>query len=468
MYSLNFEEPIHVHFIGIGGISMSGLAEILLEEGFTISGSDAKQSALTDSLAKKGATIYIGQKASNLSIRPALVVYTAAIREDNEEFKAAVDAGIPMLSRAELLGQIMDNYEKSIAVAGTHGKTTTTSMISQILLVAKADPTISVGGILEAIGGNIRVGGSEVFITEACEYTNSFLHFHPKYSIITSVEAEHLDFFKDIDDIRRSFHEFAGNTAHDGVLIINGQIAALDQITNNLSCSVTTYGLCENDDFYAKNITYNDHACGTYTLMHKTEDLGTVSLSVPGRHNVSNSLAAIALCLNLGLPLDVIKKGLLQFGGTKRRFEYKGTKNGITVIDDYAHHPTEVAATLTAARNYPHGRIICVFQPHTYSRTKAFLSDFARVLSMADIVVLADIYAAREKNTIGISSKDYGGRRRVSYRRTPSPTVVIHIIHIVIHIFVNYGCGFFCLHNVFLKIAILSVLTAKLLPFQLP
>lgn len=406
MYSLNFKEPIHVHFIGIGGISMSGLAEILLEEGFTISGSDAKQSALTDSLAKKGATIYIGQKASNLSIRPALVVYTAAIREDNEEFKAAVDAGIPMLSRAELLGQIMDNYEKSIAVAGTHGKTTTTSMISQILLVAKADPTISVGGILEAIGGNIRVGGSEVFITEACEYTNSFLHFHPKYSIITSVEAEHLDFFKDIDDIRRSFHEFAGNTAHDGVLIINGQIAALDQITNNLSCSVTTYGLCENDDFYAKNITYNDHACGTYTLMHKTEDLGTVSLSVPGRHNVSNSLAAIALCLNLGLPLDVIKKGLLQFGGTKRRFEYKGTKNGITVIDDYAHHPTEVAATLTAARNYPHGRIICVFQPHTYSRTKAFLSDFARVLSMADIVVLADIYAAREKNTIGISSKD--------------------------------------------------------------
>ena len=405
MYSLNFEEPIHVHFIGIGGISMSGLAEILLEEGFTISGSDAKQSALTDSLAQKGATIYIGQKASNLSIRPALVVYTAAIREDNEEFKAAVDAGIPMLSRAELLGQIMDNYEKSIAVAGTHGKTTTTSMISQILLVAKADPTISVGGILEAIGGNIRVGGSEVFITEACEYTNSFLHFHPKYSIITSVEAEHLDFFKDIDDIRRSFHEFAGNTAHDGVLIINGQIAALDQITNNLSCSVTTYGLCENDDFYAKNITYNDHACGTYTLMHKTEDLGTVSLSVPGRHNVSNSLAAIALCLNLGLPLDVIKKGLLQFGGTKRRFEYKGTKNGITVIDDYAHHPTEVAATLTAARNYPHGRIICVFQPHTYSRTKAFLSDFARVLSMADIVVLADIYA-REKNTIGISSKD--------------------------------------------------------------
>ena len=405
MYKINFGEPIHVHFIGIGGISMSGLAEVLLKEGFAVSGSDAKESALTDHLEQMGAKVFYGQKASNIIEGIDVVVYTAAIHEDNEEFMEAKRQKLPMLSRAELLGQLMRNYDMPIAVSGTHGKTTTTSMLSQILLADDQDPTLSVGGILKAIGGNIRVGDSELFVAEACEYTNSFLHFHPKYSIITSVEAEHLDFFKDIDDIRRSFHEFAGNTAHDGVLIINGQIAALDQITNNLSCSVTTYGLCENDDFYAKNITYNDHACGTYTLMHKTEDLGTVSLSVPGKHNVSNSLAAIALCLNLGLPLDVIKKGLLQFGGTKRRFEYKGTKNGITVIDDYAHHPTEVAATLTAARNYPHGRIICVFQPHTYSRTKAFLSDFARVLSMADIVVLADIYAARETDTLGISSR---------------------------------------------------------------
>ena len=406
VYQIDFNKPESVHFIGIGGISMSGLAEILMDEGFTVSGSDAHRSELTDNLEARGAKVYIGQKAENIQDGIDVVVYTAAIHPDNPEFQEVKRRGIPMLTRAELLGEMMRNYKNAIAIAGTHGKTTTTSMVTEIFLQAKNDPTISVGGILPAIGGNIRVGGPEFFVTEACEYTNSFLHFHPKYSIITSVEAEHLDFFKDIDDIRRSFHEFAGNTAHDGVLIINGQIAALDQITNNLSCSVTTYGLCENDDFYAKNITYNDHACGTYTLMHKTEDLGTVSLSVPGRHNVSNSLAAIALCLNLGLPLDVIKKGLLQFGGTKRRFEYKGTKNGITVIDDYAHHPTEVAATLTAARNYPHGRIICVFQPHTYSRTKAFLSDFARVLSMADIVVLADIYAAREKNTIGISSKD--------------------------------------------------------------
>lgn len=405
MYQLNFSQPVHVHFIGIGGISMSGLAEILLEEGFRISGSDSKQSALTDTLSKKGATIYIGQKAENIADHPQLIVYTAAIHEDNEEFATAKQAGIPMLSRAQLLGQIMDNYKQSIAVAGTHGKTTTTSMISQILLTAQTDPTISVGGILESIGGNIRVGFSEVFITEACEYTNSFLNFRPRYSIITSVEAEHLDFFKDIDDIRHSFHAFAENTAADGALIINGEIDEVHTITDALSCKVVTYGLCDTNDFYAQNISFDDHACATYTAMHGAEVLGTVSLSVPGVHNVANSLSAIALCLDLGLSMETIICGLKQFGGTKRRFEYKGTINGITVVDDYAHHPTEVDATLTAAKNYPHNRIICVFQPHTYSRTQAFYKDFARVLSTADIVILADIYAAREKNTIGITSE---------------------------------------------------------------
>ncbi|MDE7063738.1 MAG: UDP-N-acetylmuramate--L-alanine ligase, partial [Lachnospiraceae bacterium] len=313
MYQLNFQTPIHVHFIGIGGISMSGLAQILLRENFTISGSDSKQSALTDRLASLGATIYIGQKASNLARRPEVVVYTAAVHEDNEEYAAAVDAGIPMLSRAELLGQIMNNYEQSIAVAGTHGKTTTTSMCSQVLLTACADPTISVGGILDSIGGNIRVGSSDVFITEACEYTNSFLHFYPRYSIITSVEAEHLDFFKDIEDIRRSFHAFAGNTAADGALIINGQIKELGTITEYLNCKVITYGLCETDDYYATNISFDDHACATFTAMHKSQCLGSVTLSVPGMHNVSNSLAVIALCLDMGIPMDTIRIGLQQF-----------------------------------------------------------------------------------------------------------------------------------------------------------
>lgn len=404
MYKINFHQPIHIHFIGIGGISMSGLAEILLNEGFKISGSDSKKSDLTDRLSAKGAKIYIGQNASNIEASTELVVYTAAIQEDNPEFAAVKAADLPMLSRAELLGQIMANYNDSIAVAGTHGKTTTTSMVSQILLCAMKDPTISVGGILDSIAGNIRVGKSDVFITEACEYTNSFLNFYPKYSIITSVEAEHMDFFKDIDDIRSSFHRFAGNTKKGGAVIINGEIENYRDIVAGLDCNIITYGLCDGCDFYAKNISFDEKACAAYTVMNQENELETVKLSVPGMHNVANSLSAIALCLQLQISMEDIKKGLLAFGGTHRRFEYKGTKNGITVIDDYAHHPTEVEATLIAAKNYPHGRIVCAFQPHTYSRTKAFLQDFARVLSLADVVVLADIYAAREKNIYDIHS----------------------------------------------------------------
>ena len=406
MYKLNFNNPIHVHFIGIGGISMSGLAEILLDEGFTISGSDSKESDLTKHLEAKGISVFYGQKASNIIPGIDLVVYTAAIHEDNPEFAQAKAQGLPMLSRAELLGQIMDNYEQSIAVAGTHGKTTTTSMISQILLEAKTDPTITVGGILEAINGNLRVGESEVFISEACEYTNSFLNFRPKYSIILNVEAEHLDFFKDLDDIRKSFHKFAANTLADGATIINGEIDNYTEIVKGLPQRIITYGLNSSYDYYAENITYDEKACAIFSVMHDGRKIMDVHLNVPGKHNVSNSLAAIALCDIMDIPNEAVISGLLKFGGANRRFQYKGKIDGITIIDDYAHHPTEIKATLTAAANYPHERLVLVFQPHTYSRTKAFLDDFAEVLSMADVVVLADIYAAREQNTYGVSSKD--------------------------------------------------------------
>lgn len=406
MYKLNFNNPIHVHFIGIGGISMSGLAEILLDEGFTISGSDSKESDLTKHLEAKGISVFYGQKASNIIPGIDLVVYTAAIHEDNPEFAEAKAQGLPMLSRAELLGQIMDNYEQSIAVAGTHGKTTTTSMISQILLEAKTDPTITVGGILEAINGNLRVGESEVFISEACEYTNSFLNFRPKYSIILNVEAEHLDFFKDLDDIRESFHKFAANTLADGATIINGEIDNYAEIVEGLPQKIITYGLNSSYDYYAENVTYDEKACAIFSVMHDGQKIMDVHLNVPGKHNVSNSLAAIALCDIMNIPNEAVISGLLKFGGANRRFQYKGKIDGITIIDDYAHHPTEIKATLTAAANYPHKRLVLVFQPHTYSRTKAFLDDFAEVLSMADVVVLADIYAAREQNTYGVSSKD--------------------------------------------------------------
>ena len=406
MYKIDFNQPCHIHFIGIGGISMSGLAEILLEEGFTVSGSDNKESALTDHLSQNGATVFYGQKASNIIEGIDLVVYTAAIREDNPEFAAAKEKGIPMLSRAELLGQIMDNYQNSIAVSGTHGKTTTTSMISQILLAAKKDPTITVGGILKAINGNLRVGKSDVFISEACEYTNSFLNFRPKYSIILNIEAEHLDFFKDIHDIRNSFHLFAKNTKENGAIIINGEIEDYQEIVEGLAPQVITYGMSDACDFYPADITFNEKACAGFTAMYHGEKVMDVSLNVPGLHNVSNALAAIALALDLKIPKEDILAGLSAFGGADRRFQYKGCVDGVTVIDDYAHHPTEIRATLTAAEKYPHKRLVLVFQPHTYSRTKAFLNDFADVLSMADVVVLADIYAAREKNTFGISSRD--------------------------------------------------------------
>ena len=407
MYKINFGQPIHIHFIGIGGISMSGLAEILLEEGFTISGSDAKESPLTDKLASEGVQISYPQSAANITSSIDAVVYTAAIHEDNPEFAAAKNTGLPMLSRAELLGQIMDNYANSVAVAGTHGKTTTTSMLSQVLLAADSDPTISVGGILKAIHGNIRVGHSDVFLTEACEYTNSFLNFHPKYSLILNIEEDHLDFFKDLADIRHSFRRFAENTAEGGTIIINGAITDYEEIVKDLPVSVVTYGLTEVCDYYPSDITFDEKGCATYTAMHQGRALTSVKLNIPGMHNVSNSLAVIAAALSLKIELSTITSGISQFTGTDRRFELKGMyKDGVTVIDDYAHHPTEIAATLTAAQNYPHKRIICVFQPHTYTRTKAFLKDFAKALSLADVIVLADIYAARETDTLGISSKN--------------------------------------------------------------
>lgn len=406
MYKIDFKNPIHIHFIGIGGISMSGLAEILLKEHFQISGSDSKESKLTDKLTSLGAVINYGQRASNITDNIDLVVYTAAIHPDNPELKTALEKDIPTLTRAELLGQIMNNYSNSIAISGTHGKTTTTSMITHILLHACADPTVSVGGILKSIDGNIRVGNSEVFLTEACEYTNSFLNFYPKYAVILNIEEDHLDFFKDLADIRNSFHKFAENVPADGTVIINGQIADYQEITNGLSCRIITYGLDASDSYYADNITFNTQGCGEFTLMHDSTAVGSVTLSVPGIHNVSNAVAACALALEMQISFTHIKDALASFGGTARRFERKGTLAGITIVDDYAHHPTEITATLKAAKNYPHERIVCVFQPHTYTRTKAFLKEFADSLSHADIVVLADIYAAREKNTLGISSND--------------------------------------------------------------
>lgn len=406
MYHINFDKPEKIHFMGIGGISMSGLAEILLDRGFEISGSDRSPSAITKHLEAKGVHVSYGQCAENITDDIQAVVYTAAIHPDNPEFAEAVKKELPMLDRAELLGQIMTHYKNSVAVAGTHGKTTTTSMLSHIFLQAKTDPTISVGGILKAIHGNIRIGRSENFITEACEYTNSFLKFNPQIELILNIEEDHLDFFKDIDDIRRSFKLFAEKLPSDGVLIINGEIEAPEYITENVKGRIVTYGTDEAFEYNARNITFNELGAGRFDLYHHQTFVDRIELSVTGLHNVSNALAAIAASEALHISMEDIKAGLKAFEGTDRRFEYKGEFNGVTVIDDYAHHPTEITATLTAAKNYPHKKIWCVFQPHTFTRTKAFLHEFAEALSLADTVVLADIFPARETDPGDIHSKD--------------------------------------------------------------
>ena len=414
MYKIDFNHPCHVHFIGIGGISMSGLAEILMKEGFTVSGSDNKESSLTDHLTDKGAVIFYGQKASNIIDGINVVVYTAAIHEDNEEFMEAKRQGLPMLSRAELLGQLMTNYDTPIAVSGTHGKTTTTSMLSHIFLAGDMDPTISVGGILKAIHGNIRVGSSGLFVTEACEYTNSFLHSFPKISVILNIDADHLDFFNDLDDIRHSFRLFAELLPEDGTLVINGDIENLSYITDGLACRVVTFGREASLDYSASDIQYDEQGNASFDLIRHGIPSGHVTLSVGGEHNVYNALSAIAVADLLGVSAETIQEGLLSFHGTDRRFEYKGEFNGITVIDDYAHHPTEIEATLKSAAHYPHRELWCIFQPHTYTRTKALFDEFAQALSHTDHLILADIYAARETDTLGISSEQLA-RAAASY-----------------------------------------------------
>ena len=405
--NIDFDKIRKVHFIGIGGISMSGLAEILLSKGYTISGSDTTPSELTKRLEAEGVKIAYVQEAANITDDIDLTVYTAAISESDSELVASRTKNIPTISRAELLGLIMKQYRHAIGVSGTHGKTSTTSMISQILLEAETDPTILVGGIMSSINSNLRIGKSDTMITEACEYTNNFLSFWPTIAVILNISEDHMDFFKDIDDIRHSFKRFAALVPDHGTVILNKDIDNLSYFTDDLKCNIMTFSASDSSaDVYAANITYNNMACGSFDLVNNGSTVARINLKVIGLHNICNALAAAAAALSMGLSVDYIKKGLESFTGTARRFEYKGDLNGVTIVDDYAHHPDEITATLSTAANYPHEKLWCVFQPHTYTRTKAFFNEFVESLCLADAVVLADIYAAREINTIGITSED--------------------------------------------------------------
>ena len=406
MTNFNLSSTKKIHFIGIGGISMSGLAEIVHTRGIEVTGSDMKSSQTTLHLEQLGIKVFYGHNASNLSDDTDLVVYTAAIAKDNAELLACAEKSITHITRSVFLGLIMKEYKHAICISGTHGKTTTTSMLSHGLLSAGLDPTISVGGILKALGGNIRIGKSDYFITEACEYCDSFLDFFPKIGIILNIEEDHLDYFKDIHQIRYSFQKFAASIPADGFLAINGEIDKLDLLLDPVSCKTETFGMSSSFDWYPKNICFDEKACASFDVFHNNEFRGHIALRVPGTHNILNCLSVCAVCSHLGISAADLNEGLSHFTGANQRFEIKGTLHDITLVDDYAHHPTEIKATLNVAKVYPHNEMYLVFQPHTYTRTKAFLDDFAEVLSEAPHVILTDIYAAREKNPGDISAED--------------------------------------------------------------
>jgi UDP-N-acetylmuramate--alanine ligase len=401
---LSSKDKKRIHFVGIGGISMSGLAEILASQGYIITGSDMKASSIIQKLEKMGIKITIGHHAENVT-GADLIVYTAAVKGSNPELVAAAQAGIPCIDRATLLGEIMKKYPESIAVSGTHGKTTTTSMISMIMLEEGLDPTIHIGGELDAIGGTTRIGGSSYFVAEACEYTGSFLKFYPFLAVILNIEYDHADYFKNFDQVKDTFLRFAKLVPDDGFLLACGDDPSAAAIMEKVSCNKATFGL-QNDrcTWSAADITFDNMGCASYTLLYHNEPVIEIKLKVPGIHNVSNSIAAIAACNIMGCSLASAAKALLKFGGTHRRFELKGISEGITVIDDYAHHPSEVAATLKAAQSYAHSRIWCVFQPHTYTRTKFLMEEFSTAFEDADIIIVADIYAAREADTGEVNS----------------------------------------------------------------
>lgn len=403
MFNLYTDKAKKVHFIGIGGISMSGLAEILIEYGYTVSGSDRAESNLTHKLQEMGAKIYIGHDSANITDQN-LVVYTAAISSDNPELVRAKQLGIETIDRAEFLGYIMKVFKKSLAIAGTHGKTTATSMISLMLLNAELDPTILVGGELDAIGGNVKTGKSEYLVAEACEYKGSFLKFFPYIGLILNIDADHLDYYKDINEIQETFLKFAELIPNEGLLVgWNEDLRVLD-VMKAVNCNKLTYGL-NSGEFTAKNISYDSRGYGSFEAYHHETLMGKVNLSVPGEHNILNSLAAIACGYFLGVPFETMSSSLESFKGTHRRFEKKGEVNNITVIDDYAHHPVEIMATLKAAKNYPHKKIYCVFQPHTYTRTLSLFNEFSNAFGNTDKLILVDIYAAREADTGIINSE---------------------------------------------------------------
>lgn len=402
----NLKKYKNIHMIGIGGVSMSGIAAILKNWGFHVTGSDRCQSETTNKLNELGIKVTIGHNIDDVNSSD-LVVYSAAIKDEDPEMQAAHLSGIPTMERADFLGEITRCFTDTICISGTHGKTTTTSMISLCFMEAVKDPSIQVGAYLKQLDGNYRVGNSEHFIIEACEYVESFLKFSPKAEVILNIDNDHLDYFKTFENIKNAFIKYTKLLPSDGLLVVNGDDKNCLDLYKYTDAKKISYSILNKEaDFYADNISFNDDGFPTFDVYKLGDFFENISLSVPGRHNVLNALACIALCDFYGIGKDSIKSALSKFTGAHRRFEFKGIVNGARVFDDYGHHPTEIVATANSLKNKKYNESWVVFQPHTYSRTKNLLDDFANALTNFDHVIVLDIYAARESNVFNISSQD--------------------------------------------------------------
>ena len=393
------------YLIGIGGVSMSSLAEVLLGMGISVCGSDFSLSRNVRALQEKGIHIEIGHRPENIPNDVDFVVRTAAVHDDNPEIIRARERCIPVFERTEAWGAISKDYGNALCISGTHGKTTTTSMCTHILMAADKDPTVMIGGTLPLLNAGHRVGHGNVIVMEACEYYNSLLSFHPTVAVILNIEADHLDFFKDLYDVEKSFRAFASRVPQDGYVVANYDDLNTMQTLLDLDRKIITFGLNEKADVHAENIEYlgaNSH----FDIVYNGKLFTDVTLHVPGEHNVKDALAATAAAICLGIRPYAVKYGLAGFNGAGRRFEFKGKFNGADVYDDYAHHPGELKVLLNAVEQLNYKRTVLVFQPHTYSRTAALFQDFVEQLKRPDILFLAEIFAAREQNTIGISSAD--------------------------------------------------------------
>lgn len=397
----------HIHLIGIGGISMSAIAETLKNWDFKVTGSDLNQSLITDNLNKHGIPTVIGHDLENPQ-KADLIVYSAAISDNDPEIILAKENNVPLVGRGEFVGYLTKLYKETICVSGTHGKTTTTSMISICFINADKDPSIEVGALLNSIGGNYRVGNSDYFILESCEYKGNFLKFLPRTEIILNIDNDHLDYYKTFDNIIKTFKDFAMILDENGVLITNADDKNCYDLRNIVKSKFISYGIeNENANYIAKNITFDDNGFGKFDVYKNGEFLTDIELSVAGKHNILNALACICTCDFYEIDSEIIKKSLKEFTGAARRLEFKGKlENNISIFDDYAHHPTEIRATATAIKNKVYNQSWVVFQPHTFSRTKLLLDDFADAVSNFDNIIILDIYAARESNTYNVSSKD--------------------------------------------------------------